>query len=81
MAFRNEVQRLNCTSNGTKLHTEFLKHGTVIIVIANLKYLNWKGNGMKCEIKKDRIMSGWSEICKVNLQFNLQNNNKKKNTH
>lgn len=41
---------------------EFLKHGTVLIVIANLKYLSWKGNGMKCEIKKDRIMSGWSEI-------------------
>lgn len=45
VAFRNEVQQLNCTSNGTQLHTEFLKHGTVLILIANLG--TWIGRGME----------------------------------
>lgn len=34
---------------------------------------------MKCLIKKDRIMMGWSEcILKVNLRFNPQINYKKR---
>lgn len=36
MVFRNEVQQLNCSSNGTKLLTELIKHGMVLILIANL---------------------------------------------
>lgn len=30
-----EEEQLNCTSNGAKLYTEFIKHGPVLVLTAN----------------------------------------------